>query len=151
MCAQYEKRPLPRPVVPVSSCDDSFAQTPDSRYLSFLRTQPPDYGLPPSFEFGELGTDAARAPVSPALRGAQRMAAALPQVFAAGCRNGETGDKELVFFSYGFLGLQSLVSVSEEGCNIVCLAGSSSPHSKGHWVLGRREEVGAPLDLVRGE
>eukprot|EP00913_Durusdinium_trenchii_P011395 g10703.t1 len=49
------------------------------RYLSFLRTQPPDYGLPPSFEFGELGTDAARAPVSPALRGAQRMAAALPQ------------------------------------------------------------------------
>ncbi|CAL1127432.1 unnamed protein product [Cladocopium goreaui] len=44
------------------------------RYLRFLRSQPPDYGLP-------AASAAPRAPTGQELRGAQRLVAALPRVF----------------------------------------------------------------------
>ena len=44
------------------------------RYLRFLRSQPPDYGLP-------AASAVLRAPTGQQLRGAQRLVAALPRVF----------------------------------------------------------------------
>lgn len=44
------------------------------RYLRFLRSQPPDYGLP-------AASAAPRASTGQELRGAQRLVAALPRVF----------------------------------------------------------------------